>query len=249
LIRNLVILLFISIFLIKVEVKAQFFIPHVLVIHTKSNSDYFQVCLNPNCVDNARKAKINRGLKRKRNRQMAKKNREKDAQVKRRERNGNQKTIDHSISHEPKFTESEEIVSGIPKDRNTTLTVEEPKVAEINKEVIIHKVRAFEWVYFDTDKWTLSDSGKLELLLMVKYLSVHSNLRIKIFAHTDNLGTDEYNMKLSEHRAETVVEYLITLGLANNRIKWKALGASKPITSNTSETNKALNRRVEYMLY
>lgn len=217
------------------EVAAQYiYIRGVVVIHTKANSGYYQICFNPRCNKEFQRDVDNKRMRKKQAKKMKKTRKAKEREAK--------NMPEKKLSREKKTTQIVQII-------DSSSTSEEPAVNKNIIEYPIDQVRAFKWVYFDTDQWELSDSGKLELVSMVKYLSAQPNLKITIYAHTDNQGTDDYNLKLSEQRARAVVEYLIVLGLEEHRIKWEALGAAVPIASNTSEANQALNRRVEYLLH
>ena len=73
----------------------------------------------------------------------------------------------------------------------------------------------------------------------------YGKMRLEIHGHTDNVGEDEYNMKLSERRASAVVNYLIQNGISSSRLEYKGFGSSKPIASNDTEEGRQENRRVE----
>jgi OOP family OmpA-OmpF porin len=71
---------------------------------------------------------------------------------------------------------------------------------------------------------------------------------ITISGHTDNVGNKSYNLKLSENRAKSVANYLISKGIDASRIKSLGMGNSKPIQSNESEDGRKANRRVEFYI-
>lgn len=75
---------------------------------------------------------------------------------------------------------------------------------------------------------------------------MRTGANIEVKGHTDNVGTDERNIKLSKARAETVMKYLIKHGVSRDKISCTFYGASRPLTDNDSETGRALNRRVEF---
>ena len=70
-------------------------------------------------------------------------------------------------------------------------------------------------------------------------------MNILIIGHTDNVGTDTYNQKLSEGRAKSVRNEMVRRGIDPDRIEWKGMGESQPITTNDTEEGRATNRRVE----
>ena len=79
---------------------------------------------------------------------------------------------------------------------------------------------------------------------------MHQNptITIEIAAHTDDVGNEEYNFKLSERRDKSVIVYLNKKGIANTRFAPKGYGKSKPLIPNDTEEGRALNRRVELII-
>ncbi len=71
------------------------------------------------------------------------------------------------------------------------------------------------------------------------------DLKVKIQGHTDNLGEAEYNLTLSEKRANTVFQYLQLFGITTERLQAKGYGETQPVSSNDTEEGRAKNRRVE----
>lgn len=104
-------------------------------------------------------------------------------------------------------------------------------------------------VFFDYDKYELKEESFAELDRLSEMIkSTDSKLRVQIMGHTDNQGTDQYNLTLSKNRAEAVSSYLISKGCPASRMSAKGFGKSKPVASNETEDGKAQNRRVEFML-
>lgn len=101
-------------------------------------------------------------------------------------------------------------------------------------------------IYFDYDKATLRPESKDELDRLVTLLKTLPALKIEISGHTDNRGSEEYNLKLSFDRARSVVDYLIAAGIESQRLTYKGYGFSQPIASNETEEGRQLNRRVEF---
>ena len=110
------------------------------------------------------------------------------------------------------------------------------------------EVRNFEMqpVYFDHDKDSLKVEFESYLKDMVRIVESHTDLRIKIIGHTDSNGTDEYNIKLSERRAQRIRDFLIKQGLKPDRIVIEYRGEKDPAFSNKSSEGKQLNRRVDF---
>ena len=80
---------------------------------------------------------------------------------------------------------------------------------------------------------------------VVPELKADPNLQVIIEGHTDSVGSDEYNMKLSGRRAGAVSKYLVSKGIDSTRLQAKGLGETQPIASNDTEEGRAKNRRVE----
>jgi len=103
-------------------------------------------------------------------------------------------------------------------------------------------------VYFDFDKWNLRPESFVELDRVVKMLVENPAIEIEMSAHTDSRGSDDYNFKLSDNRAKSVVEYILSKGIAINRIVSKGYGETKPVAPNDTDENRQLNRRVEFTI-
>jgi outer membrane protein OmpA-like peptidoglycan-associated protein len=82
----------------------------------------------------------------------------------------------------------------------------------------------------------------------VKLLKENPAIEIELSAHTDSRGSDEYNFKLSDNRAKSCVEYIISKGVPASRIVSKGYGESMPVADNETDENRQLNRRVEFKI-
>lgn len=98
---------------------------------------------------------------------------------------------------------------------------------------------------FKINSTELSDSAKDNLERIAVVFNKYPETIILVEGHTDNTGTDEYNMDLSKKRAYTVTDYLISKGVAKDRFEVKWYGENQPKYPNDSEANRKLNRRVE----
>jgi flagellar motor protein MotB len=101
-------------------------------------------------------------------------------------------------------------------------------------------------IFFETDKYDLKESSLIELQKLLDFMKHNSGLRMEIGGHTDNVGTNEYNLQLSQNRAKAVHDYLISAGIKPERIVYKGYGDSYPIDSNETEEGRARNRRTEF---
>lgn len=104
----------------------------------------------------------------------------------------------------------------------------------------------FHPVYFDHDKAVLKPEYHNYLKNMVKIVNSHTDLRIKIIGHTNSIGSDAYNIALSERRANAVRNYLLSLGLRPDQVVIEYRGERDPAVSNATLEGKKLNRRVDF---
>lgn len=102
-----------------------------------------------------------------------------------------------------------------------------------------------EGVNFDFDKATLRQEDIAIIDKDVTGLDKWGNVNIEVAGHTDNRGSDKYNMKLSQRRAEAVRTYLISKGIAADRLTAKGYGESQPVADNATDEGRFKNRRVE----
>jgi outer membrane protein OmpA-like peptidoglycan-associated protein len=103
-------------------------------------------------------------------------------------------------------------------------------------------------VYFETNKFNISQNSKLALDKLQKIFAEYPETNILIEGHTDDVGTNEYNMSLSQRRADAVGDYLRAAGVAGSRLIVKWYGESQPKVENNTDANRALNRRVQFVI-
>ena len=84
-----------------------------------------------------------------------------------------------------------------------------------------------------------------DLRRAVQFLKSNPELNVEIGGHTDSLGTDAYNLQLSQQRAESVMRFLSSAGIGRERMKARGYGEAQPVADNASEEGQANNRRVE----
>ncbi len=103
-------------------------------------------------------------------------------------------------------------------------------------------------VLFEHDSYALTKKSKSALIYVTDYLINHPDLNIEIAGFTDSVGTDKYNLILSENRAESVYNYLVTNGVDYERIAYHGYGSAYPIATNTNVFGRAKNRRIELII-
>jgi outer membrane protein OmpA-like peptidoglycan-associated protein len=101
-------------------------------------------------------------------------------------------------------------------------------------------------IFFDFAKATLRKSSNAELNRLAYILEEYPQMRIRITGHTDSVGSQSYNQKLSEDRAKAVATYLIKKGIAENRLEYLGAGETAPIAANSTEEGRQQNRRIEF---
>ena len=109
-------------------------------------------------------------------------------------------------------------------------------------------LRLPEKLLFGFDQSDIQASQKPALEALSKQLQQYNLNKIKVVGHTDNIGDPSYNQILSEKRASTVSQIFIETGFKTQNIQSMGLGASQPLVENSSEENRALNRRVNIII-
>lgn len=103
-------------------------------------------------------------------------------------------------------------------------------------------------IFFETGKATLTPQSRLELEKAIELMRVNPSMIIEIGGHTDNVGDDNYNMKLSHDRAKSVRDYLVNGGINSERIQAKGYGELNPVATNDTEDGRKANRRTEFVI-
>lgn len=113
---------------------------------------------------------------------------------------------------------------------------------EIGNKVILNNI------FFDTNKFDLKPESITELQQLVDFLTLNPTLHIEISGHTDDIGNDASNNTLSENRARSVYQYLISNKIAADRLVYKGYGKTQPIAPNTTDEGRQKNRRTEFKI-
>jgi outer membrane protein OmpA-like peptidoglycan-associated protein len=103
-------------------------------------------------------------------------------------------------------------------------------------------------VLFDFNKFALKPEAREKLAKVSGILLAYPNLKLQVEGHTDNVGSDEYNQKLSEQRADGVRDYLVSQSVPNGNISAQGFGKTQPIADNSTNSGRAQNRRVELVV-
>ncbi|SEN64165.1 OmpA family protein [Chitinophaga rupis] len=135
------------------------------------------------------------------------------------------------------------VVSNHPELLEGT-AIKETYAPEITREV---SSKSYE-IQFETGSAVIKPASYTVLDEILKSAVVAEGLKLGVYGHTDNVGNDAANLKLSDSRAEAVKSYLISKGLSADRLESKGFGASKPIEDNATAEGRARNRRVQIVL-
>lgn len=130
------------------------------------------------------------------------------------------------------------------KDTDKPVVVEPIEVAPIADNATI----PLNNIFFDFDNASLRSESFPELNRIVALMAERKNMTVEISGHTDNLGPDAYNMKLSERRAKSVSKYLVEKGVDTNRITTTWFGETKPVDTTNTKAGNRKNRRVEFKI-
>ncbi|MEI6089674.1 MAG: OmpA family protein [bacterium] len=101
-------------------------------------------------------------------------------------------------------------------------------------------------IQFETGKTDLSPTSERTLGFVLKALQTGDNIELQIVGHTDDIGTIEFNLVLSQDRADVVKNWLVTRGVDPKRLATRGAGFNEPLVLNSDDANRAINRRVEF---
>lgn len=139
----------------------------------------------------------------------------------------------------PKEDEIKTVIVG------SSLDEKEDSVLEVKKDIKVGDRVTLKNINFENGHYYITPESYPELNKLAQYLLRHPNMEVRINGHSDNSGSSRKNMKLSEQRAQTVFEYLISKGV-QNKMYFKGFGDTQPIATNDNDVGRAQNRRVEF---
>lgn len=156
--------------------------------------------------------------------------------------------------------DNKHIIQGVAKDfESNAVTVEASKGGEINttlllrpiEEIIVEDQIILNPILFDYDKHNIKPQAAFELDKVVAIMKKYPNMIIKVESHTDSRGNDDYNLSLSERRAQATVQYIISQGIDSSRISGQGFGETRPKVNcgnNCTEEQHQINRRSEFII-
>ncbi len=125
-------------------------------------------------------------------------------------------------------------------------SVAEPFIVRVGLSPIrVGEMMTLYNVFFETDSWELLSESLIELNKLYDLLVKNETIIIEIGGHTDSSGSDSHNQILSQNRAESVKDFLISKGIDSGRINYKGFGATMPVSDNNTREGMRRNRRTE----
>ena len=120
-------------------------------------------------------------------------------------------------------------------------------------DLIVNEKIVLRNIYYDFDKWDILPESEIELDLLIGLMKENSGMKVELGSHTDERGTDQYNIKLSQKRAQSAVDYIVSKGIDQSRIKAIGYGESQLIykssaTHKCTPTEHRENRRTEIFI-
>lgn len=103
-------------------------------------------------------------------------------------------------------------------------------------------------VLFDTGSANLKAGTREKLAKVAGIFLAHPGLKMQVEGHTDSVGSEDFNQRLSQNRADSVRTYLVAQGIASGAVGTAGFGESQPVASNTTEAGRQQNRRVELVV-
>lgn len=130
---------------------------------------------------------------------------------------------------------------------------EDIKYQEVKKDIALKPIEkgtkvVLNNIFFETGKADLKPESFVELAKVVELLRNNRTMVVEIGGHTDNVGADDANMKLSHARAKSVRDYLVNAGIVSERLQAKGYGKTEPIATNDTPEGRQANRRTEFVI-
>ncbi|MDO5760798.1 MAG: OmpA family protein, partial [Bacteroidota bacterium] len=121
------------------------------------------------------------------------------------------------------------------------------------ENITLHSIKEGESIvlkniFFATDSFELKEESTAELETILELMQKNPNIKIEISGHTDNVGKEDYNLTLSNNRAKSVKQWLVSKGVEETRIISRGYGTSKPIANNNTAEGREQNRRTEFKI-
>ena len=160
-------------------------------------------------------------------------------------------TDGYLVKRQPYTTQGKSVPLESLKELVTTITLDTLLVLDRLEK---NKIFVLNNIYFELDKSDIKPEAAIELNKLVDVLNDNPEIKIEMSSHTDSIASNDYNLSLSQRRAESTVRYLVNKGIAQERLVAKGYGESKPIARNTNRDGsdnpdgRQRNRRTEFKI-
>lgn len=139
----------------------------------------------------------------------------------------------------------------VAQPKETATPVQDQQAAKdttVKDEGLNDAALAFETIYFDFDSFTLTDAARASLDKSAQLMQKKAGDKVRLEGNCDERGSDEYNLALGEKRAKAALNYLLTLGVPQDRLSVISYGKEKPADPGHDEAAWAKNRRVDFTI-
>jgi outer membrane protein OmpA-like peptidoglycan-associated protein len=169
----------------------------------------------------------------------------------------NASTGQYAVAAEVNKEKPQNLIVNVKKEGHSfdtkLITVEQQKKDVITNDAEVKKVEVGKTcdlhdINFKTNDYSLTEESEQIIRLFVEFLEENPKVRVEIQGHTDNIGDDNSNLKLSQQRAKSVYDHVISQGVDASRISYKGYGESRPIADNKTEAGRAKNRRTVFVI-
>lgn len=157
----------------------------------------------------------------------------------------------YTVGEAASVVETYSIYSDVVERGYENASVKSYVLADLAEEELLQLTSSlgeFSDAYFEFDDYRIGEASYPILDQVVEIMNRYPAIRLEIAAHTDNMGSFEYNMTLSQRRAQSMVDYLVSQSIEEKRLVGKGYGESRPIASNNNEEGRMVNRRVEFII-
>ena len=155
-------------------------------------------------------------------------------------------TKDGYLYHSENFTSDDQHIAAEPMEK--TIEIFPIPMEETTEEITESKPIILNNIFFETGSAILKSESSFEIKNLSEQLNANESLRIKILGHTDNVGSETDNQVLSEARAKSVYNALISNGVSANKLAFEGRGETQPIADNDTEDGRQKNRRTEFVV-
>jgi len=157
----------------------------------------------------------------------------------------------YTVGEAASVMESYSVYSDVVEKGFENASVKSYILADLAEEELLQLTSTlgeFADAYFEFDDFKVTEASYPILDQVVTILNRYPAIRLEIAAHTDNMGSFEYNTMLSQNRTQSMIDYLVSQGIDSSRLVGKGYGESRPIASNSTEEGRMMNRRVEFII-